>query len=115
MNETLAPSRTSPRRSLLRRQSMSLHNAKGTTVWAEKGCLWITLENDPRDIVLVRGMSFRVDRPGMAVIAAEEDSTLRLFVPPGWRERLLHSLAMRSARAAARWQRILARRPAPYF
>ena len=36
----------------------------------ESGCLWVTLERDPRDIVLVKDMRFEIDRTGRTVIVA---------------------------------------------
>jgi len=32
------------------------------------GSLWLTQENDPRDIILSPGQSFTLDRPGKAVL-----------------------------------------------
>jgi len=78
---------------LPRRESLILNNAEGTTITVDAGCLWVTMERDPRDIVLLPGMSFEIDRTGRTVIAAEDDSRLAraargtgngaLDVPPG--------------------------------
>ena len=43
---------------LPRRESLILNNAEGTTIAVDAGCLWVTMERDPRDIVLLPGMSF---------------------------------------------------------
>ena len=56
-----------------------MDNAEGTTITVDAGCLWVTMERDPRDIVLLPGMSFEIDRTGRTVIAAEEDSRFRLL------------------------------------
>src|SRR5258708_18159198 len=62
------------RRSVLaKRQTLVLVNAQGTIVAVDRGSVWITLERDPRDIVLVKGMRFEIDRPGRTIIAAETD------------------------------------------
>lgn len=36
------------------------------------GTIWITQEGDPRDIFLAAGERFTLDRPGLALISAEE-------------------------------------------
>jgi hypothetical protein len=73
---------TTSRRSgsfLARRGTLVLDGARGTTIAVDHGCLWVTLESDPRDIVLVAGTRFKIDRDGRTIIAAEEDSQLRLI------------------------------------
>jgi hypothetical protein len=104
------------RRSVLdKRQTLLLENAQGTMVVVERGSVWVTLERDPRDIVLVRGMRFEIDRPGRTIIAAETPSTLRLLVPETLRDRVTASLG----RTVARWLNgsagRLVRRAVPYF
>ena len=104
------------RRHILRqRQTLVLEQARGTVVVVDRGSVWITLERDPRDIVLVQGMRFEIDRPGRTIIAAETPSTLRLLVPQTLRDRVLASLG----RTVARWLNgsagRLARRAVPYF
>ena len=77
-----------PRSTFLpRRGSLVLDGAEGTIISVDSGCLWVTLENDPRDVVLGGGMRFEVDRSGRTVVVAEEDSRLRLTspgIPQGW-------------------------------
>jgi DUF2917 family protein len=112
----IAPLNRHTRRQLLsRRQILVLADAPGTVVVVDRGCVWITLERDPRDIVLVQGMRFEIDRPGRTIVAAEAPSTLRLLVPETRRERIVASLR----RAVARWRNgaaaRLARRAVPYF
>ena len=41
-----------------------LDGARGTTLRVTRGTLWITLENDTRDIVLTAGDSYTIDRGG---------------------------------------------------
>jgi hypothetical protein len=69
------------RRFLPGRSTLQLDDAEGTVIAVESGCLWITMENDPRDIVLVPGMRFEIDRSGRTIIAAEEDSRFGLLAP----------------------------------
>ena|SRR5437763_305929 len=73
----LAPS---PRRRFLSsRESLVLDQAEGTVISVESGCLWLTMENDTRDIVLAPGMRFEIDRSGRTIVAAEEDTRFRLL------------------------------------
>src|SRR5437667_399275 len=81
------------RAALDRRQTLVLKNAQGTVVAVERGCVWITLERDPRDIVLAKGMRFVIDRPGRTIVAAETASTLRLVEPETLRNRIAASIA----------------------
>jgi len=71
----------SQRRFLPGRSTLQLDDAEGTVIAVESGCLWVTMENDPRDIVLVPGMRFEIDRSGRTIIAAEEDSRFGLLAP----------------------------------
>ncbi len=58
------------------REILRLDGARGTTLRVTRGTLWITLEDDPRDIVLGKGDSFTVDRGGLTVIEAQSDATV---------------------------------------
>jgi Protein of unknown function (DUF2917) len=71
----------SQKRFLPGRSTLQLDDAEGTVIAVESGCLWITMENDSRDIVLVPGMRFEIDRSGRTIIAAEEDSRFGLLAP----------------------------------
>src|SRR5437016_14563496 len=68
----------SHKRFLPGRSTLQLDDAEGTVIAVESGYLWITMENDPRDIVLAPGMRFEIDRSGRTIIAAEEDSRFGL-------------------------------------
>lgn len=48
-------------------------------VW--QGEVWITQEGDARDIVLGRGESFRIDRPGRVLVQAVTRSSVALASP----------------------------------
>jgi len=43
------------------RRGLRLNAARGTLLRAVRGTLWVTIDNDPRDIVLDPGESFVVD------------------------------------------------------
>ena len=53
-------------------ESLKLRDAAGHTVMCCAGTIWITQENDARDIYLSAGESFTFDRPGTVLISAEE-------------------------------------------
>ena len=71
----------SQRQFLPGRRTLPLDDAEGTVIAVESGCLWVTMENDPRDVILTPGMRFEIDRSGRTIIAAEEDSRFGLLAP----------------------------------
>jgi len=104
------------RRSILRRREpLVLANAQGTIVAVDRGSVWITQERDPRDIVLVKGMRFEIDRPGRTIVAAETPSSLRLLVPQGLGDRLAMAIRRLLARVFGRSNERLPRYSAPHF
>jgi Protein of unknown function (DUF2917) len=102
-------------RFLPKRATLVLDGARGTTLAVEQGSLWVTLERDPRDVILAAGTRFRIDRDGRTIVAAEEDSRLRVIRRRGCVERVFAWLSRRAvALLRALPQR---RRPAgvPYY
>ena len=53
-----------------------LDGARGTTLRVTSGRLWITLENDKRDIVLSAGDSYTIDRGGLTLVEAQGAATV---------------------------------------
>jgi hypothetical protein len=53
-----------------------LPQARGTTLRVTRGTLWITLQDDTRDIVLEAGDSYVIDRGGLTLIEAQQASTV---------------------------------------
>ena len=53
-------------------------DGQGRAIVVFEGQVWITQENDPRDIVLAAGESFGIDRPGLTLVQAFRDSKLML-------------------------------------
>ena len=49
-----------------------LDGARGTTLRVTRGRLWITQEDDTRDIVLAAGDSYTIDRGGLTLIEAQD-------------------------------------------
>lgn len=100
---------------LPRRGSLVLDGAQGTTIVVDSGCLWVTLERDPRDIVLAKGMRFAIDRRGRTVVVAEEDSRIRLTRGATPTERFAAWFTRASRRIVRNWSCRLSRHAAPYF
>ena len=49
-------------------QTLKVVDGAGNTVSVIEGCVWITEENDPNDIILEPGHSYRLKRRGAAVL-----------------------------------------------
>jgi len=105
----------SRRERLRRHHTLVLENAVGTVIAVERGCLWITLEHDPRDVILLSGMRFEIDRDGRTVIAAEEDSRLSIITTRPASERVAAWASAVASRAIRRWSARLRRRAVPYY
>jgi hypothetical protein len=77
-----------PVRSLARDSLLRLPDTRGRAVVCLEGCLWITVDDDPRDVVLQPGERHVFDRPGRALVSALLPSSLLLLdlggavVPP---------------------------------
>jgi Protein of unknown function (DUF2917) len=93
----------SARLAVSNRRALRLNAARGASLRAVQGTLWITMDNDPRDIVLDPGEAFVVDsdRP-LVVLALGDCATLDLKSGP--------SAASRSTQAARSWLGALWRR-----
>jgi len=104
----------SQRLSLPGRSTLQLDDAEGTVIAVENGCLWITMENDSRDIVLAPGMRFEIDRSGRTIIAAEEDSRFGL-APADCPEGVRAWMARKLAAVLGRWAAATAFRFVPYY
>lgn len=115
MTRHTRPDYRTRRAALKRRETLVLDNAEGTIVAVDRGCLWVTLERDLRDVILTRGMRFQIDRAGRTILAAEDDSRIRVIAPRTLPARVQDWLS----RSFARWFEgqapRLARRAVPYF
>jgi len=59
------------------RRGLRLNAARGTLLRGVKGTLWVTIDNDPRDVVLDPGESFVVDSDEpLFVMALGDKATL---------------------------------------
>jgi predicted RNA-binding protein len=99
---------------LPRRGSLVLDGAEGTVIAVDSGCLWVTLERDPRDIVLAAGMRFNIDRRGRTVVVAEEDSRVRITRRASVSERMVARLTRAVANAMRNGSKRLSRMSVPY-
>ena len=50
---------------------IGLDGGRGTTLRVTRGTLWLTFENDTRDVVLCAGDVFTVDRGGLTLVEAQ--------------------------------------------
>ncbi|HSW22637.1 MAG TPA: DUF2917 domain-containing protein, partial [Burkholderiaceae bacterium] len=57
---------------------LRVRDGQGRAIVVFEGEVWITLQNDPRDLVLAAGESFSIDRPGLTLVQACRDSKLIL-------------------------------------
>jgi hypothetical protein len=68
-------------------QEFRLHDAAGWTVACSSGSVWITQEADTRDVFLDAGDSFTLDRAGLALMLARQNSALAIQPPAGDKDR----------------------------
>ncbi|HVL35204.1 MAG TPA: DUF2917 domain-containing protein [Burkholderiales bacterium] len=71
-------------------QILRLQDAAGATVCAERGTVWITEENQVRDVVLNAGHCYRLRTPGVAVVNAlsgEASVSLQALIRQARRDR----------------------------
>lgn len=67
---------------LAHKAMFSVSNASGVQIVCRSGSLWITLDDDPRDVVLDAGESFLTSEHRRALIYAIEESSLSLVAAP---------------------------------
>jgi len=87
------------------RQVIRLHDPAGARVECVSGALWITQNRDRRDHFLEADGALTLDRPGLALIHAQEPSEIVLLEPaprPTLLQRIRRALAA-TLRAIGRW------------
>jgi DUF2917 family protein len=57
---------------------LRVRDGQGRAIVVFEGQVWITLDDDPRDIILSGGESFSIDRPGLTLVQALRDSKVML-------------------------------------
>jgi hypothetical protein len=63
---------------LQRGQFLRVVNGAGSTVTAHGGAVWITEQDNPRDVVLRSGQNMTLRRAGVALVEAFEDASIVL-------------------------------------
>src|SRR5882672_7043561 len=61
---------------------VKLDGARGTTLRVTRGVVWLTLEDDTRDVVLTAGDVFTIDRGGVTLVEAQERTTVCVMGRP---------------------------------
>lgn len=61
-----------------------LRHGLGQRIEALNGCLWVTIDNDLRDIFVAAGEGFTIDRDGDTLISAMAASSFVLLAPVAW-------------------------------
>ena len=80
---------------------LTVADGKGTRISARRGTVWITQDNDLRDVVLSAGESFVLDHPDTAIVQALDRAEILIMPPtsgilpaptPTFSQRLLQAL-----------------------
>jgi hypothetical protein len=71
-----------PTVSLPARQLFAIADASTARILCTAGCLWLTVDGDPRDVVLQAGDRFEEARPGRLLLYAIEPSAFQLAAAP---------------------------------
>lgn len=82
-------------------QQFRLNDAAGWTIACRSGSVWITQEADIRDVFLGAGERFTLDRSGLALILARQDSALAIRPPASGREPQIAATRLDSGPASA--------------
>ncbi|MES2101695.1 MAG: DUF2917 domain-containing protein [Pseudomonadota bacterium] len=61
-----------------------IHHGLGQRIEALNGCLWLTIDNDLRDIFVAAGEGFTIDRDGDTLLSAMADSRFVALAPAAW-------------------------------
>ena len=71
-----------PTVSLPARQLFEIPDASSARILCTEGCLWLTLDDDPRDVILEPGDSFETHEPRRALLYALQGSAFVLAAQP---------------------------------
>ena len=83
------------------KQLLKVRGGIGHTVVCQSGSVWVTQERDRRDIVLGAGESFALDRSGVALVLAFEQSAISIARPAPRRRAPAPTALPRNALAGA--------------
>lgn len=90
-------------------QTIELIDARGVRAMATRGCLWVTMDGDRRDLVLRAGDELTIERDGRTLIHAHTASTVRIVDGRGAQNPRQTTWGRISAALAAAGSRLLAR------
>lgn len=62
-------------------QPLTVTDGKGTCITARRGAVWITQDNDLRDVVLASGESFMLEQPELAIVQAFDAAEIVVSPP----------------------------------
>lgn len=68
----------SAEQTLPKSHTVALPASRGLRIDCLEGCLWITQDGDPRDVVVQTGQSFTVDRDQRALVHAMDAARVRV-------------------------------------
>ena len=71
--------------SLRKGQIHRIHHGLGQRIEALNGCLWVTIDNDLRDIFVAADEGFTIDRGGDTLVSAMADSSFVVLDPVAWK------------------------------
>ena len=66
---------------MARGDRLSVTDGEATTIRIDRGCVWITEEGSVVDHVLEAGQRYTFDRPGVALVAAQNEVRVTLLAP----------------------------------
>ncbi len=66
---------------LRRGATLRIHDGEGRSVAVFNDHVWITQEGDPRDVFVASGQTFTIDRPGLVLVDAMNDTDLIVLAP----------------------------------
>lgn len=92
-----------PTVSLPARQLFALPDASSARILCTSGCLWLTLDNDPRDVILEPGDSFETGEARRALLYALRSSSFLLSAPQRTMRRRLSKNRSDCMRSPAVW------------
>lgn len=61
--------------------TLRIHEGEGHSIAVFDGLVWITQEGDPRDVFIASGQTFTIDRPGLVLVDAMNDTDLIVLAP----------------------------------
>jgi Protein of unknown function (DUF2917) len=67
--------------SLARDELLAVTDGEATTIRIERGEVWVTEHGSFIDHILSAGQRYTFDRPGVALVAAQRDSRVSLYLP----------------------------------